>query len=313
MSGPIWVDDDPDPSGVRRLLAAQPDPGPMPADVSARILAAIGEAQRRASLDPAAGSAELSAELGLRVDAAPEDDQADAGGIPGAAGSGLGSVSGRGRRVRPSASQGDAASTGAAGRRRRLADSDGPSVRRRRWVVLASAAATVAALGLVGGLLSQRGVLRPSSTTGSVAGAAARPEAGVATRQAAADASAAAPAADGVPHPIHLEASERRYSAATIVRLAQEMLDAADRRTRVTQSTSEGPGGTLSPATVAECVTTLGEGEADAVFADVATFEGLPAIVIVVVDAGLKEVYVVDRSCSKGSPGLVHGPVPMPS
>lgn len=65
MSKPTWIDDDPDPTGVRILLAAQPDPGPMPASVSDRIVGALAEVQRRAQLDPDAGSAELSAELGL--------------------------------------------------------------------------------------------------------------------------------------------------------------------------------------------------------------------------------------------------------
>ena len=61
MSKPTWIDDDPDPTGVRILLAAQPDPGPMPASVSDRIVGALAEVQRRAQLDPDAGSAELSA------------------------------------------------------------------------------------------------------------------------------------------------------------------------------------------------------------------------------------------------------------
>ena len=33
---------------------------------------------------------------------------------------------------------------------------------------------------------------------------------------------------------------------------------------------------------------------------------------VVVVDAGLKQVYAVNRSCSKGDPGLLFGPVDMP-
>ena len=69
MSEPTRFDEDPDPTGVRILLASQPDPGPMPADVSDLILAAFAEAGRRADLDADTGSQELSDELGLGVDA----------------------------------------------------------------------------------------------------------------------------------------------------------------------------------------------------------------------------------------------------
>lgn len=316
MSKPTWIDDDPDPTGVRILLAAQPDPGPMPASVSDRIVGALAEVQRRAQLDPDAGSAELSAELGL---VGPAEDL----GLDVESGARLGIASGSGVAAelppdagldrRWGAARGASSTRRQVERRGRLesgGDRDRTGENRRRWVVLGSAAATVAALGLVGGLLSQQGLGRSTNTAGSVAGAATRPE------PASAPGKAASPVSDGVAANLqggrlHLEASARSYSRDNLTRLAQDMVDAPGREVGSSTVTAmSGPA--VSVTELTECVTTLGEGNADAVFADLATFEGAPGIIIVVVDNGLKELYVVDRGCSKGSPGVLHGPVPMP-
>ncbi|MGB8382538.1 MAG: hypothetical protein WCG47_15060, partial [Dermatophilaceae bacterium] len=43
-SRPMGAAEDDDPTGVRALLAALPDPGPMPEDVAARVLARLADA-----------------------------------------------------------------------------------------------------------------------------------------------------------------------------------------------------------------------------------------------------------------------------
>ena len=156
MSKPTWIDDDPDPTGVRILLAAQPDPGPMPASVSDRIVGALAEVQRRAQLDPDAGSAELSAELGL---VGPAEDP----GLDVESGARLGIASGSGVAAELSPDAGFdrrwGAARGASSARRQVerrgrlesgGHRDRTGENRRRWVVLGSAAATVAALDEAG-------------------------------------------------------------------------------------------------------------------------------------------------------------------
>lgn len=315
MSGPTWLDDDPDPTGVRILLSAEPDPGPMPTGVSDRILAALAEASRRADLDAEAGSRELRDELGLT--AAETDSGGEFGGDFGDH-----RVEGVGRPgVR------DVTATEPLGRVGPAA-ADSAALRRRRWTVLGSVAASVAALGLAGSLLTNLGGASTTSASRASSGAVAdtAPQAAAAT---GAPEGGAPPAAtpfsgdvsgqprralptDASGRVVHIEASRRDYMKATIARLAQGMLDSpgAELGPSTGEASPVGPVGT--PLGLAECVATLGEADADAVYADVATFQGAPAVVVVVVQGDFKQVFAVQRSCSKGDPGLLYGPAVMP-
>ena len=311
MSEPTWFDDDPDPTGVRILLAAQPDPGPMPAIVSDRILAAFAEAGRRADLDAEAGSAELSAELGLALDSA-DNDMNPVAGQHFSESCEQSTEASRLRLVGPGSTADPTSS-------RQPRSRSGAPVRavdhRRRLTVLGGAAASVAALGLVGALLSHQSSGSATSTARaeSVAGAA-KNASGAAP--AAADAGAPAPQAPTLKNAngvlMHIELSTRSYTKATLARLAQDMLDlpGPELGQPAVESPAVGPIGTQTGLT--DCITTLGEGDSDAVYADLATFEGTSAVMIVVVDNGLKQAYAVSRSCSKGDPGLLYGPVDMP-
>lgn len=323
MSEPTRFDEDPDPTGVRILLASQPDPGPMPADVSDRILAAFAEAGRRADLDADTGSQELSDELGLGVDAFDDFANLVAGqGVSGVDESGPAvplHLVGRGTQPAGTSSETSGARTdvrtgspsgsrSGAGMRGRVVD------HRRRLTVLGGVAASVAALGLVGALLNNQGATSPTASSAraeSVVGAAKDSSSLSAPADSATRANAPT-AVNANGQPMHIELSTRTYTKATLARLAQDMLDAPGRQLGqpAVEAPSVGPIGTLIGLT--DCVTTLGESDADAVFADLATFEGAPAVVIVVVDAGLKQAYAVSRSCSKGDPGLLFGPVDMP-
>jgi hypothetical protein len=311
MSEPTGFDNDPDPTGVRILLAAEPDPGPMPADVSARILAAFAEAGRRADLDADAGSRELSAELGLELEG-PDSD--------------LDFVGGQGFSDHPRKSTGPAG-LHLVGRAQRSGDTSAelPEQRpssaspgraaehRRRLTILGGAAASVAALGLVGALLNHQ------ATGGATSGVRAESLAGAAKTAGGAAPAAADSQLAATPNlrnasgqAMHIELSTRTYSKATLARQAQDMLDApgAELGQPAVESPAVGPIGTLVGLT--DCVTTLGEDNAEAVYADLATFDGSPAVVIVVVNTGLKQAFAVSRNCSKGDPGLIFGPVDMP-
>ncbi|MFZ1286047.1 MAG: hypothetical protein WAR57_03290 [Candidatus Phosphoribacter sp.] len=332
MTEPRWFEQDanPDPTmddtGVRSLLAALPDPGPMPEAVAASILSALAAAQDRGALEPHEGSAQLGAELGLvsdSVDQAAIGDDAAGNhtayvvGMPvrdDGAGAGEAALralpDGSGRPGRPP----EAPRRLWRGRQQRPLDRS--EIRRRRQVVLGSAAASLAVIALAAGGLSQLSSQSGTTTAGVLTANEPAPAAG---SPGASDASELSRQPDGAKAPTgalpngasaHIEQSARSYTAATLPRLAQAMLDTPG---------APPPSDAVSLAEVStlpglsECLTTLGEGSPQAVFVDLADFDGQPAAVIVVVDAtGLTQAYAVQRSCAKGEPGLLAGPVVMP-
>ena len=54
------------------------------------------------------------------------------------------------------------------------------------------------------------------------------------------------------------------------------------------------------------------EVEEVAVSADLATFDGRPAVVVVVTRAGASTAWAVERSCSTGTPGVLKDATPVP-
>jgi hypothetical protein len=111
---------------------------------------------------------------------------------------------------------------------------------------------------------------------------------------------------------LHIERSTRGYTSATLTGLSSDMLEHPG--PEVTFPATEAPNiGPIATATgMATCLRTLGEDDADNVYVDVATYEGQPAAVIVAVSGRLKEIYVVERSCTQGDPHILTGPVPLP-
>ncbi len=62
---------------------------------------------------------------------------------------------------------------------------------------------------------------------------------------------------------------------------------------------------------LASCLDALAV-EPGEVTADLATFEGRPAAIIVVTDAGTSTAYAVERSCSPGNVTALAGPTAVP-
>ncbi len=259
-------DEDMDPTGVRALLAALPDPGPMPGTVSERLYARLAALEH-----PAA------------VPDVPDDGDAWLLGSPEAT----------------SSLDEDGVTSGQDGRQ--------PGARvitlgrggvQRRWFALGAAAATVAALSVGVGMISRSGAGVSASISAS-AQAGTQDGSGV----------------DGVDHnpaqKVHVELSTRVYTNANLAVLAQSLLDSPgpSMASGVAAPPDAGALGTADGVT--ECVTTLGESDADAVSVDLASFNGQPAAIIVVIDGALKQAFAVERSCGKGDPQLIFGPVSM--
>lgn len=161
----------------------------------------------------------------------------------------------------------------------------------RGWAVLGAAGGVIAVLGVVGAM-SLRGPNAPVAAGGTTS------------------ASPAAVSTSAAPS-LHIEMSGRAYTAANLATLAQTLLDAPGPHIGIptVESPSIGPIGT--PIGLRECLGTLGESDAPQVAADIATFDGQPAAVIVVVESGIKQVYAVGRTCTKGDPAIIMGPLPM--
>ena len=284
-----------DPWGIGPLLAAQPDPGPMPERVEERIWDAIGEFDASQDVVDIFGvgarvesDGGLVDELGLKSTEFADDQ--------GRSGSGDGAVTGR----HTSRGAGRAHASGPRvvslrGSTRRSGRADGAAavfLRRRALAALIAAAAVV--LLVLGGSALIRSAL------GSDSGAASKAVSTLSFTTAEVPLTAR----------LHVEASARNYTHANLATLAQELLEAPgtaysaapDSPDALPVTTATGLGG---------CLFALGEIDADRIAVDLATYDGAPAAIVVVIDGGLKQVYAVQRTCTKGNPHVVDGPLPM--
>lgn len=177
---------------------------------------------------------------------------------------------------------------------RRGARNVDPGVFRRRRALAALGAAAGVVVLVVGGATVVRSVF------GSTSGPATQ---GVSTLP---NTSAAAPLTSR----LHVESSSRAYTRANVATLAQDVLEtpgtaypfAPDSPDALSVTTASGLSG---------CLFTLGELDANRIAVDLATYEGAPAAIVVVIDGGLKQVYAVERTCTKGNPHTLAGPFPM--
>lgn len=276
------ADVDVDVTGVRALLAGLPDPGPMPPEVSSRILHLLAQARAGGASPPARGEIDdgLAENDRSENDRGENDRGEDAEAV---SDEGLGALG-----------LGDVVTLDEVAQRRR-----GAAAGRSRWLVVGSAAAGVAAFAVAGTLLFR------GTRQSSVASVQSRP--GVAAGEATPGS-----AADAMTGKAAIVVSGRAYTGATIARLAEDLI--ADPTSAPAPTAPAGTATALpiaTPAGLVACLKTLGEDDADRVAADIATFNGAPAVIIVTIKNGLKQVYAVDPSCNHGDPMILIGPLPM--
>ncbi len=263
--------DDVDPTGVRELLRALPPPGPMPADVTDGIRGAL---------------------------AAAAADTHPVGSQPGAPGSGPDSiVPGLDDRPQEFTQLSELAELEddqeqASGDGVTRLDERRRHGRRPVWPFVAAAAASVLALAVGGAMLSAG--RRSTPATASVLPASRT----VSTTAAPAPVSAK----------IQLLSSARTYSS---TRLAVQAQDLLDQPSGLSPTGNPAWGAIGTPEGLAACIATIGEGDADHVTVDLAVYDGQPAAIIVAVTGGIRQVYVVQRSCSQGDPAILQEPIPM--
>lgn len=178
-----------------------------------------------------------------------------------------------------------------------------------RVVFAIAGAAAVVMVAVVGtGLLkaNQAGV----STTSAASVASGQPGASGAPPPAASD--KAAPDAAAAPALIEIRASQTRYTKADFATQARSLGAAGFSPAQPRAAKSPGIRLTDSEAGLTECLSGLGVVGATIVHADLAFYEGVPAMVIVATTSDVPTAYAVGRDCSRANPDLLHPATPLP-
>jgi len=244
---------DNDPTGVRALLSALPEPEPMPEHLVARINASLAAEQtQRASENPTDGVTPLLAT-----------------------------------------------------RRRRVG---------RLLFATAGMAAAVALIAVVAGNLFMRG--QPAAVSTSAAresiSSARAPSPGAPSAGAPLGAEdKAAPARLPSPSLIQIRSSDTRYTRDRFAAQAGALQDATldPQQPAAAKSSDLGAAGT-APGLI-ECLGAIGARGAQVVRADVAFYEGQPAVIIVASTDGVPMAYAVGRQCSPAEAAVLHPGTPL--
>jgi hypothetical protein len=287
--GPEIEDEGPEPhidahldARVRDLLADAPDPGPMPADVSERISRALLDAARL-RVDPgplARGSLEGSS------GGSSEGGSAGPGGGPRPGGGTVLAMPSRAERPKP--------------------------------IYLAAAVAAAVAVVAVGASalhLTKRpnGAAAIGDTYSSGAGASPSSAPSSAAPRSPSGASSGPPATTPG---VHIQLSTTAYSPGNLAAQARALLDHPGQPIGDLAAESPAIGPIATPTGLESCLRAIGARDSadsapEAVSADLATFDGHPAVVVVVTRAGVSTAWAVERSCTTGAPGVLEGPTPV--
>ncbi len=189
--------------------------------------------------------------------------------------------------------------------------------RRRRGRLLFSIAGAAAAVVMIATLGNN--LLRDNQSGGvtsaasSALASAARESSGQASTSSddkAVSGNTLVPAA--TPASIRIRVSSVRYTQATFVAQARKLRDVTfdSPQPMAADSSGLGPIGTTSGLT--DCLSAIGAGGAQLVQADFSSYEGQPAVIIVVTTDGVPTAYAVGRGCSRADASLLHQGVVLP-
>lgn len=116
---------------------------------------------------------------------------------------------------------------------------------------------------------------------------------------------------------LHIQLSTTAYASGSLAAQARALLDHPGRPIGDLAAESPGIGPIATPIGLEACLEEIGAVDGtspapEAVTADVATFDGRPAVVVVVTRAGSSTAWAVERSCTTGAPGLLKDATPVP-
>ena len=148
------------------------------------------------------------------------------------------------------------------------------------------------------------------STTSSAAIASGHQGASGAPRSAAAY--KAAPGAPEIPAPIQIRASDTRYTKADFAAQARMLGRATFGPSQPKTADSLGIGRLDTAAGLTQCLRAVGVVDAKMVRADLAFYEGVPAVIIVATTSDVPMAYAVGRDCSRAGAAVLHPATPLP-
>jgi len=185
--------------------------------------------------------------------------------------------------------------------------------RTRLVFAMAGAAAAVAAVTLIGsGMFSDR----QGSTVNTTASVASPADAGRVSGgmppSAAGKARDLQTASAAAPAVLQIGLSHTAYTRAGFVAQVEALRRAASTMAQPEpdQGSSLGPAGTA--AGLRQCLDVIGAGSAQTVTADVASYEGQPAVIIVAITNSVPTAYVVGRQCSGTDAAVLRPATPLP-
>ena len=116
---------------------------------------------------------------------------------------------------------------------------------------------------------------------------------------------------------LHIQLSTTAYSPGTLAAQARTLLDHPGQPIGDLAAESPAVGPIATPTGLESCLRAIGARDGadpapEAVSADLATFDGRPAVVVVVTRAGVSTAWAVERSCTTGAPGVLEGATPVP-
>jgi hypothetical protein len=187
--------------------------------------------------------------------------------------------------------------------------------RRTRLVfAVAGAAAAVAAVAVVGTtMFTARQSTTISSSAAIARSAAGERDSGGVPPSAAKGAPGLTAGAATTPTTVHIVLSRTRYTQAGFLVQAQTLSSSAAGAARPQaeqKSAALGPIGTVLG--LKECLDAIGASGAQVVRADVAFYEGQPAVIIVATTNGRPVAYAVGRRCSGTDAALLRPATPLP-
>jgi hypothetical protein len=186
------------------------------------------------------------------------------------------------------------------------------NARRRPRRLLYAIAGAAAAAFLVAVVGNNMFTVHPTTETSGSAAVASASKSSETAGGAAPRTADKAPALAGratSPSLVQIGQSGTRYTQANFVIQAQA-LRSAPFQPEAAASPGVGPAGTTPGLT--ECLNAIGAAGAQVVRADVAFYEGQPAVVIVATTNGFAMAYVVGRQCSRTDAAVLRSVTPLP-
>lgn len=116
---------------------------------------------------------------------------------------------------------------------------------------------------------------------------------------------------------LHIQLSTTAYDETNLASEARQLLDHPGQPIRDLAAEAPSIGPIATPIGLESCLEAIGalDGSSpapEAVSADLATYDGRPAVVVVVTRSGASTAWAVERSCTTGSPGVLKDATPVP-